>query len=298
MELAKLLTVATVLGAHAVTLPAQPITVRDGAGNVITLRAPARRVASLVSSSIDMIVALGAANRIAARTRYDTASVVAKAVSVGGGLDPSVETLVAARPDLFFAWIGQASTPVVQRMRALGVPVYLVETKDTTALFANARNIGVMLGLAPRADSAANALREQFRRAQVVARGHTRLRTVYVISMSPVIIAAAKSYMAELIGVAGGDNPFSDVRGEFPTISLESFIARDPDVIVMGHRERGGKQLDVLRATPGWRDLRAVKRGAVIEVNGEHWSRPTLSIGLLVQSLAADIRALPANVPR
>jgi iron complex transport system substrate-binding protein len=280
-------------------LPGQSITLRDGAGQRVTLAAPARRVASLMSSAIDIMVELGAADRIVARTRYDTASVVARATNVGGGIDPSVETLIATRPDLFIAWNGQVNAPVVNRMRAAGIPVYLVDTRDTTALFATVRDIGALLGIAPRAAAAADRLRAEFRAVEASRARTARPRAVYVISRSPVIIAAAKSFMAELIGVAGADNPFVDVPGEFPTLSLEAFIARDPDVLIVGHGEKGPRQLDRLRDTPGWRDLRAVKQGAVIEVDGEQWGRPTLHVGALARDLAAQLQRLttPARRP-
>lgn len=288
------LVVVSVLETTPVT--AQPVTVRDGAGLPVTVKAPAMRVAALIASTVDIIIALGAADRIAARTRYDTASAVARAVNVGGGMDPSVETLIAARPDLFIAWNGQAGTPVVRRMRELGVPVYLVDTKDTTALFNTVRDLGALLGIAPRATAAANALRAELRAVQAQRAGAARPTAVFVISRSPVIVAAAGSFMAELVSVAGADNPFTDVRGEFPTVALEAFIARDPDVLIMGRRDEGGSQLAVLRATAGWRDLRAVRNGAVIEVDGEQWGRPTLRVGALVRELAGKLAQHTANI--
>lgn len=274
------------------SLRAQPISVQDGAGQTVTLKAPAHRIASLMSSAIDIVVALGEAPRIAARTRYDTASAVAKAVDVGGGIDPSVETLIAARPDLFIAWKGQAGSAVVNRVRAMGIPVYLVDTKDTTALYATVRDLGALLGISPRATAAANTLRAELRAVQAQRAGAPRVRAVYVISRSPVIISAGTSFMGQLIGVAGGDSPFRDIVGEFPTLSLEAFLARDPDVLIIGKREIGGRQIDLLRETPGWRDLRAVRNGAVVEVDGEQWGRPTLHVGALVRDLAMQLQRL------
>ncbi|MDZ7629896.1 MAG: helical backbone metal receptor [Gemmatimonadaceae bacterium] len=298
MELRRLLGVGALTLLLGISAHAQPITVRDGAGLPVTVRAPAQRVASLISSTIDIIVALGAADRIVARTRYDTASVIARAANVGGGIDPSIEIVLAARPDLFIAWNGQAGSPVVSRMRALGIPVYLVDTKDTTALYATIRDLGALLGTTPRATAAANTLRRELRAIAAQSAGTPRVKAVYVISRSPVIISAARSYMAELIGVAGGDNPFRDVPGEFPTMSLESFIARDPDVLIVGHGATPGRQLATMRQTPGWRDLRAVRTGAVIEVDGEQWGRPTLRFGALLRELATELRRIAPQAVR
>lgn len=290
MEFARLLTTFVPSLLFATTLSAQAITVRDGAGLPVTIKAPAMRIASLISSTVDIVVAIGAADRVVARTRYDTARAVAKAVNVGGGLDPSVETLLSSRPDLFLAWKGQATSAVVNRLRAVGVPVYLVDTRDTSALFATVRDIGALLGLTTRATAAANVLRAELRAVERATAHLPKPNAVFLISRSPVIIAASKSFMAELVGVAGATNPFSDLPGDFPTLSLESFLARDPDVLIVGRRDDGGAQLVRLRDTPGWRDLRAVKRGAVIEVDGEQWGRPTLHVGALVRELSVALQ--------
>jgi iron complex transport system substrate-binding protein len=291
MEFAHTLARAAALLLCAATVHAQAIVVRDGANQTVTLRAPATRIASLVSSSIDIIITLGAADRVVARTRYDTATAVARATSVGGGIDPSVETLIATRPDLFIAWRGQATTPVVARMKSLGVPVYLVETRDTAALYATIRDLGALLGMAPRATAVATQLRQELQQVAASVRGRPRPRAVYVLAaQSPLYIAAATSFMAELISVAGADNPFADVRGEFPAISLEALLARDPDVLLVGTRADGVSQLARMRTLAGWRDLRAVRTGAVIEVDDEQWGRPTPRLGPLVRDLSQRLR--------
>ena len=100
------------------SLAAQQVTVRDGAGTPVTLKAPARRVAALMSSAVDIMIAMGAADRLVARTRYDTSNTVARAANVGGGIDPSVEVLLSSRPDLLIAWKGSASR---RRWRARGL---------------------------------------------------------------------------------------------------------------------------------------------------------------------------------
>jgi ABC-type Fe3+-hydroxamate transport system substrate-binding protein len=157
------------------------------------------------------------------------------------------------------------------------------------------RDLGALLGIAPRATAAANGLRAELRAVQAQRASSPRPKAVFVISRSPVIVAAAGSFMAQLVSVAGADNPFTDVRGEFPTVALEAFIARDPDVLIVGRRDEGGTQLAVLRATPGWRDLRAVRNGAVIEVDGEQWGRPTLHVGALVRELSAKLAQHTTN---
>lgn len=274
----------------ATLLPAQaPIRVRDGSGAVITLAAPARRIASTVSSGVDFLIVLGVADRVVARTRYDTATAVRGAVELGGGLDPSIEALLAARPDLLLAWRGQATAPFVARARSVGVPVFLVETNDTTAMYATMDALGQLTGTTARAQAAMRSLRTQLA-AVHAATAARRTTGVYVVSRTPLIIAGAGSFIADLLGVAGLRSPFGEVKGAFPQLSLEALLARQPEVLVLPSRPDGGSRLAELRATRGWRELRAVQQGRVLEVDGEWWGRPGVHVGALVQQLADSLR--------
>src|SRR5439155_12135950 len=83
---------------------------RDGRGTPacvdagLEARRPAERIVSLVPSVTEILVALGAGDRLVARTEYDTDPTLARLPSVGGGLNPSLERLTVLRPDLVVGW--------------------------------------------------------------------------------------------------------------------------------------------------------------------------------------------------
>ena len=91
-------------GAPAATVRAAGVEITDDGGRVVRLATPARRVISLIPSATETLVALGAADRVVGRTRYDVAPEIASRPSVGGGLDPSVEAIVGLRPDVVIGW--------------------------------------------------------------------------------------------------------------------------------------------------------------------------------------------------
>src|SRR5690606_15009845 len=74
------------------------VTITDDAGYTLHLDHPATRVISLVPSVNETLVAIGATDRIVGRTRYDVAPELSAVPSVGGGLDPSIEAIVALHP--------------------------------------------------------------------------------------------------------------------------------------------------------------------------------------------------------
>lgn len=282
------------LGAlFATGLAAQGVTVRDGAGRPVRLAAPAQRIASVVPSATDLLVALGARGQLVARTRYDTARVVRAVTDVGGGLDPDLERLVAARPQLVIAWVSQANASWLARIEERGIATYLVDTRDTTTFLHALEGLGALSG---RGEAARRA-RDGFRTALAMARrpvAGTPLTGIYIVGVDGVYVAGATSFIAQGLAIAGLASPLTDVRGDFPVISLESLLRRDPDVLVLP-RPRSGTQLATLRAKPGWRDLRAVREGRIIEVPGEPWVRPGLHFPSLVQALRTRVDSVRSS---
>ena len=73
---------------------------------------------SLIPSVTKVLVTLGVANRLVARTEADDAPVFAHLPSAGRVLTPDLETLAAVEPDLVIAWSGSgvsAMRQVVER---------------------------------------------------------------------------------------------------------------------------------------------------------------------------------------
>src|SRR5262245_60533090 len=84
---------------------ARPRAVRDSLGRIVRL-APADRVArvvSLASSSTEIVYALGAGPRLVGVDGYsDFPREVAAVPRVGAEVDPSLERIVALKPDVVF----------------------------------------------------------------------------------------------------------------------------------------------------------------------------------------------------
>jgi ABC-type Fe3+-hydroxamate transport system substrate-binding protein len=241
------------LGAPAA---AQPVAAVDALGETVRLPRPVRRVVSVVPSATDLLVAMGAAGVVVGRTEYDTAAAVRAAASVGGGLDPSVERIVALRPDLVIAWPEPSAARVRDALRAAGVPVYAAGLRDTAALYATLDGLGALAGRAPAAAALAAGLRARLDgvRRRVAARRAAAPRAaapavLYVASERPPYVAGAGTYVMQLVGLAGGRAAFPELAGDWPQLSVEAVVARDPDVLLLA-RGAGAEPTARLRALP------------------------------------------------
>ena len=84
----------------ATCTPVDAFTIEDMRGRTVTLPAAPQRIISLVPSVTELIFALGGQERLAGRTDYcDWPPEARRTPSVGGMIAPSLETVVALKPD-------------------------------------------------------------------------------------------------------------------------------------------------------------------------------------------------------
>jgi ABC-type Fe3+-hydroxamate transport system substrate-binding protein len=276
-------------GGEPAPRPAALLSVRDDAGRAIELAHPARRIVSLVPSVTETIVALGAADRLVARTDYDVAPELADLPSVGGGLDPSVEALVRLAPDLVVAWNARDDAGLGARLQAAGIPVYAATIEDTSAAFATIDRMGLLLGLSPAADSVAGALRDTLAAIARETMGRPRPRAFFLLDAPPPRTAGPGTFVSQILSVAGADPAYPEVRGDWPAIALEAVVASPPDVVIIPTGESAGPSL---ADRPGWRSVPAVSEGRVILVPSNLVSRPGPAMGAAARVFRDSLRAL------
>ena len=228
----------------------------DDAGRVVSLSAPARRIISLIPATTETVMAIGGAESLIARTDYDDGG-LAHLPSVGGGLTPSIELLASLQPDLVIAWEEAGAARVRSRLEALGIPVFAAQTRDTADIYANIQRFGRLMGLRSRADSLAASIRRDLESVASSVADRRSPRVVYMIGLDPPMIAGPSVFIGEVLGVAGGENVFADIRAPSPQMSLEEILARAPDIVLIPASGVAATPLERLQKEPGWRELMA-----------------------------------------
>lgn len=283
-----LLIAVVLLSGFACTREARPAR-RDARGTPacddagLEARRPAARIVSLLPSVTDILVALGARDRLVARTDYDTDPELGLLPSVGGGLNPSLERLTALRPELVVGWSSDRSLDQLVR---LGVAVYRPQSQTLADMRCTILQLGRALGLETSADSLAVSIDSELQGVRRAVRGRPRPSVFYVVWFDPPMTAGPGTFIDELIDIAGGQNVFADAPSPWPTVSLEGIVRRQPALVIVPRGERGAEGSNRLRSAPGWRDLRAVRAGRVMKVDADLFNRPGPRVGKAARTLA------------
>ena len=89
-----------------------------------------------------------------------------------------------------------------------------------------------------------------------------KVRVFMAIWYDPVMTIGKRAFISEMIEAAGGRSVTDDIAQEWPEVSLETIVSRQPDALLFHQADRK-LRLQELKTRPGWEHLRAVQHGRV-----------------------------------
>lgn len=209
------------------------VVVVDDVNSRVTLPAPAARVVGLAPHAVELLYDAGGAGRIVGAVDYSDYPPAARELPrVGGGVGLDLERIVALKPDLLVGWASGNPAAVVQRLRQLGLPLFLSEPRGFEDIASNIERLGTLLGTAPVARAAAAKFRADVAALSKRYADRPPLRVFYQV-LDPILFTVNGAHLISQAGnICGGQNVFSDISKLAPVINEEAVVAADPEVII------------------------------------------------------------------
>jgi iron complex transport system substrate-binding protein len=237
-------------------------TVKDELGRTMEVPDHPHRVVCMVPSVVDIVYSLGAGEDVVAIsdfTKYPKEAL--RKPHIGLPLNPSIETIVALHPDLALGTGDLNTMEFTSHLQRLGIPVFMVDPHGIEGIYTSILSLGSALNR----DTDASGLVARLRMRVNTVRGHVAgkpaVRVFMAIWYDPVMTIGKRAFISELIEAAGGLSVTDDIAQEWPQVSLETLVSRQPDALVL---MRGAAiTLDELKARPGWENLKAVQQGRI-----------------------------------
>jgi len=270
---------------------AETVTVRDAVGRTVAVPRDPRRIVSLAPNITEMLYALGLGERVAGVTIFcDWPPEVAARPKVGGMVNPSLETIVALGADLVFATADGNRPEDVNRLAALGVATYTIDTRSVDDVLRSLVTIGELTGRADRARELVAALDRRREAVRARVSGREPVSVFAAIDRAPLISAGAGTFVGELLTLAGGRNIAGASPIKYPVFSFEQLLADDPAVILDASDPLPLSTEELQerwRALPGAGALRAMRTGRMVSVGQGSFFRPGPRIVDSLERLAA-----------
>jgi ABC-type Fe3+-hydroxamate transport system substrate-binding protein len=235
-------------------------TVKDELGRAVEVPDRPHRVVCLVPSVVDIVYALGAGADVVAIsefTKYPKEAL--QKPSIGLLLNPSIETIVALHPDLALGSGDPNTLEFAGRLERLGIPVFMVDRHGIEGIYASIQSIGRVLNRESDANGLVTRLRTRVEAVKARIADKPRVRVFMAIWYDPVMTIGKRAFISELIEAAGGRSVTEDIAQEWPEVSLEFVLSRQPEALLFV--SGSGITPEELKARPGWEHLRAVREG-------------------------------------
>ena len=136
----------------------------DDEGTLISLTAPAMRIISLAPSLTEILYAAGAGSKVVGVVEFSDYPPEARSLPVVGRYDAlDLETLLALQPDLVIAWRSGNPRAAINRLRELGLTVYVAEPQELDTVASHLDRLGTLAGTGTRLPQPAQVFDDSFR---------------------------------------------------------------------------------------------------------------------------------------
>jgi len=211
------------------------VCVTDDVGRQVCLAQPAQRIIALSPGATELLFAAGAGEQVVGAVSFSDYPPAAKKLPrVGSYKRLDLEAVLALKPDLIVAW--QSGNPMeqVERLQAMGVPVYHSEPRRFEDISTTLERLATLAGTEAVGQGAADALRSGMDSLRQRYAEAAPVTVFYQVWEEPLMTVNNDHLISEAIQICGGVNVFGELTSLAPKISREAVLAKDPEVIIAG----------------------------------------------------------------
>jgi iron complex transport system substrate-binding protein len=271
-----------------------PMTITDDNGREVTVKSAPERIISLSPSNTEILFAVGAGAYVVGDTKYCDYPEEAVSITKIGGYSAdsiSIETIVSLKPDLVLA-DGSSQGTVIEALEKANITVIAINSKSFEDVYAAIEMIGNVTGNSAKATAVVDDMKTRVAAVtkKIASIPEDQHPTVFwEVWDEPLMTAGPNTFVGQMIQLAGGVSIFADQTEDWPTVSAEEVVKRNPAVI-MGPDSHGDKLTAAqLASRSGWDQIDAVKNNRIYLIDGNTSSRPGPRIVDALESIAKSL---------
>lgn len=243
----------------------------------VCLNLRGERIVTLAPALTEMVFALGKGDRIVGITKFCNYPEETKKIPrIGGFLDVNLELLIRQKPDVIIYYQELHEKLNVMKNKS---QLVIVKHSNLDDIFNGISTVAKTLGIETKGKALNSRIKEQLDNIRQKNRDGKKPKTLLVIgrnadNLSAMYIIGAKDFLNELLQIAGGVNAYPG-NMEYPSISIESIITMNPDVIIeLSAFNEGIDDRVVLDSWNKFPFLTAVKKKKIAIIKDSMWLIP------------------------
>lgn len=277
----------------------------DESGRTVRLPLDVRRIVTLAPNLAEIVCALGAQDKLVAVSNYTDHPAAAKAKpSVGMPISPSLEAIVAAKPDVVLA-TAVNTWETVNSLTRMGIAVYTTDPHSVADMLRSISDVGGVIGANEEAQALVKSLRARLDSLHAKLADAPPVPVLFVVWDHPLQSVGVHTFIADALSLAGAESVVRTSQ-DWPLVSMEEVVKLNPAYIVYADNQMGSgaaadsprlagvnaavaRHLQQLRADRSWREVPAVRAGHIAVVSQEIDS-PAPGLVDVIEQLAQELR--------
>jgi iron complex transport system substrate-binding protein len=245
------------------------------------------RIVSLVPAATDMLLAIGAGNRLVAVSNYDLAQPTASLPRVGDYQTTDWEKISQLHPTVIVTEFGPSRTPpgFTERCASLGIRQLNLHIQRLDDIYTAIALLGGAAGEADRAASTVKKLQDQIAEITRRASAEPTVSALIVTGQDTLDVAGPGTYLDDLLTAAGGKNVVT--APGYSTLDHEKLAGLAPEAIIQLLPSADSRSISA--AQQMWAnlpDIPAVRNGRVTMITESYAELPGFEVGSLASKFA------------
>jgi len=206
------------------------------AGPALPAPAPPARVVSLTPALTEILFAVGAGERVVGVTDFCDDPPEAKTrAKIGGYVNPSVEAVLALKPDLVVVSPGPGNRDAALAMQRAGLRVEVVQAETLEDSLGAIETVARLVGNEEKGRTLVARIRERLDAVRRKVAGQPAVPTLFCVQTEPIYAAGRDTLPSQILEIAGGKNVVAEPR--YPRLALEAVVAAKPQVILQARMD-------------------------------------------------------------
>jgi iron complex transport system substrate-binding protein len=237
----------------------------------------ANRIISTSPSITETLFELGLKDRVIAVTDFcKYPEEACRLPSIGGMLNPNMETVVSLTPDLIIHQAGNQR--LLNNAKSVGIKTFEVRMGNLEEIFDSIKKLGVVLNCQEQANKLTLHLTTGIAFYQERLKSLPKKEVLLLLGDSSdptrdLYAAGPGTFLNELLYLSGGNNIIRDSPARYPKLSKEHIIEKSPEIIIEAGPKSNLSQREIDRRIQGWNrfpTIKAVKKKQIYFIGADY----------------------------
>ncbi|MGA2323265.1 MAG: helical backbone metal receptor [Sedimentisphaerales bacterium] len=192
-----------------------------------------QRIVSLSPNLTEIVFALGLGDRVVGVSSDSDWPAEAKTKSkMGTFWQPNTETIIAAKPDLVVCESFLQHREIAETLKRSGINAISLRVESIEELYNTILSIGQAAGCSDKAELLVANIKNDIDQIRAKASSAKKAKVLWVMETEKLRVAGVKTFINEIIDLAGGQNVIAPTGDQYPSVGTETILTCGAEAII------------------------------------------------------------------